>query len=223
MAYRGAIRAAGMAAVLVVGGQGAARAAPPEAVQAAPSPAAPAPAANATAPSEPITQRHDNFESAVTSPAEDLNLRRTAIPEVLQRAVANAYDMSGVDRCPGLRDEIARIDAAIGPDKDAPPPPDTRSLSDKRGSTAAGLVRTGVEWVTPYRGIIRRITGATSYEKKVQAAVEAGFARRGFLKGMGMKMNCAPPAAPAWFKPAPPAPSRPVRVRQPVRPARAPR
>ncbi|MNY69049.1 hypothetical protein D3C86_2069210 [compost metagenome] len=28
--------------------------------------------------------------------------------------------------------------------------------------------------------------------------------RRGYLKGVGMRMNCAPPAAPSWFVPAPP-------------------
>jgi len=43
----------------------------------------------------------------------------------------------------------------------------------------------------------------------VRKAIEAGAVRRGYLKGVGMRMNCAPPAAPSWFvpveaKPAPP-------------------
>lgn len=153
--------------------------------------------------------------SAVSSPVEDLNLKKTPIPEVLQRATANPYDMRGVGRCAGIAAELARLDAALGRDMDLPPEEEKRSIGEK----GVGLVRTGVQVVTPYRGIIRRISGASSYEKKVQEAIEAGSARRGFLKGMGMKMNCAPPAAPAWFKPvvakrpapAPPRPRPPAR------------
>ena len=31
--------------------------------------------------------------------------------------------------------------------------------------------------------------------------VEAGRLRRAYLKGLGMRANCAPPASPAWFRP----------------------
>jgi len=156
-----------------------------------------------------------DMTSAVSSPVEDLNLKKTPIPEVLQRATANPYEMRGVERCAGIAAELARLDAALGRDVDLPAVEEKRSIGEK----GVGIVRTGVQVVTPYRGIIRRISGASSYEKKVQEAIEAGSARRGFLKGMGMKMNCAPPAAPAWFKPvvakrpAAPAP----RPRQPAR------
>lgn len=212
MGYRSMARASVLAAALVVWGAGAYAAEP-----ARPQSSQNSASQNAAPSGEPITDRHDNLATAVTSPAEDLNLRRTEIPDVLQRAVANPYDLKGLDRCPGVRDEILRVDAAIGPDKDAPPPPDKRTLNEKRSNTAGTVVRTGIEWLTPYRGVVRYITGASSYQKKVQEAVEAGFARRGFLKGLGVRMNCAPPAAPAWFKPARPAPARPIPVRQPAK------
>jgi hypothetical protein len=150
----------------------------------------------------PVTERRDNFESAVSTPIEDLNLKRIPIPEVLTRAVANPYDLRTMDRCPNIAAEVQRLDAALGPDKDEPPRVDTRTLNEKRGNTASSVLRVGVEAVTPYRGLVRRVTGAQAYEKTVATAVQNGFARRGFLKGMALKMNCAPPASPTWFRPA---------------------
>ena len=156
---------------------------------------------------EPVTGTHDkSVQDAVNSPIEDLNLRKIPIPEVLDRAAANPYDLRAMDRCPAIAAEVMRLDAALGQDKDTPPPPDTRTLNEKRSNTATSVLKFGVEAVTPYRGVVRRLTGATAYQRKVQDAIDGGFTRRGFLKGMAMKMNCYPPASPAWFKPA--APSR---------------
>ena len=63
-------------------------------------------------------------------------------------------------------------------------------------------------WPMPFAtaccGIELMATGASRHDKAVQAAVQAGGVRRGYLKGVGMRMNCAPPAAPSWFVPAPP-------------------
>ena len=164
---------------------------------------------------EPITGSHDDsVQDAVNSPIEDLNLKKIPIPDVLNRAVANPYDLRSMDRCPLVAAEVMRLDAALGPDKDAPPPPDTRTLNEKRGNTATKVLKVGVEAVTPYRGLVRMVTGAQAYDKKVLAAIEAGFARRGFLKGMAMKMNCYPPASPAWYRPAAgPPPARAARRR----------
>ena len=151
---------------------------------------------------EPLTERHETFESAVATPAEDLNIRQVPIPEVLQRAVTNPYDMRTMEACDAVSAEVERLDAALGADRDEPPDRDTRTVDEKRDSTAASALRMGIEAVTPYRGVIRHVTGADAYARSVQAAIEAGFARRGFLKGMAVKMNCPPPAAPAWFRPS---------------------
>ena len=164
---------------------------------------------------EPVTgSRDQTVQEAVSTPIEDLNLKKVPIPEVLNRAVTNPYDLRSMDRCPSISAEVVRLDAALGPDSDAPPPADTRTLNEKRGNTATKVLKVGVEAVTPYRGIVRWATGASAYEKKVQTAVQAGFSRRGFLKGMALKMNCYPPASPAWYKPVSgPAPARVVRKR----------
>lgn len=153
-------------------------------------------------------QQKDTLRDAVAAPLEDLNLKRTAIPAVLVRAVDNPYDVEGLHRCEGLAGEIGRLDAALGPDLDEAPPPDTRSRGKKVADAAYGAgvgeVRGATQHALPFRGWIRKLTGASKHDKAVQAAIRAGGVRRGYLKGVGMRMNCAPPAAPSWFVPTPP-------------------
>ena len=153
-------------------------------------------------PQGPVTERRDDFDSAAQSPVEDLNLKQVAIPEVLERSLINPYDLRTLDRCVALAAEVQRLDAALGADKDEPPQPDNRPIEEKRENTAAGVLRAGVEAITPYRGIVRFVSGADAHDKKMQDSIEAGFERRGFLKAHAMDMNCPPPASPAWFRPS---------------------
>ena len=140
-------------------------------------------------PQQPLTEKHDTVESAISTPAEDLNLKKTEIPDVLQRAVVDPYDLRGASNCLDIAAEVARLDLALGTDKDVP----TSKTASKENP--ASVLKAGIEAVIPYRGIIRRITGATAHEKEVQKAVDAGFARRGFLKGRALEMKCPAPAA----------------------------
>jgi hypothetical protein len=153
-------------------------------------------------------QQRDTLRDAVAAPLEDLNLKQKGIPPVLTRAVANPYDVEGLTRCEPIAAEIGRLDAALGPDLDEAPPPDNRSKGKKvaDGAWKAGVaeVRDQTTHVLPFRGWIRKLTGAARHDKAVQAAIRAGGVRRGYLKGLGMQKNCAPPAAPSWFVPAPP-------------------
>ncbi|MBO9708427.1 MAG: hypothetical protein J7521_09455 [Caulobacter sp.] len=165
-------------------------------------------AAPAAAADPGTLQQKDTMRDAVAAPLEDLNLKQTKIPPVLERAAADPYDLEGLTRCEGVAGEIGRLDAALGPDLDEAPPPDERSRGKKVVDAAWGAgvseVRDTTRHVLPFRGWIRHLTGAARHDKAVQAAIKAGGVRRGYLKGVGMRMNCAPPAAPSWFVPAPP-------------------
>ncbi|CAN5177908.1 hypothetical protein BH10PSE4_BH10PSE4_21600 [soil metagenome] len=168
---------------------------------------------------DPATMEHkDTMRDAVAAPLEDLNLKQAQIPAVLQRAVAAPYDMAGLERCEGIAGEIGRLDAALGPDLDEAPPPDDRSrgkkVADAAWGAGVGEVRHTTQHVLPFRGWIRKLTGAAKHDRAVQASVRAGGVRRGYLKGVGMRMNCAPPAAPSWFVPAPP--PKPVAAPSPL-------
>jgi hypothetical protein len=111
-------------------------------------------------------QQKDTLRDAVAAPLEDLNLKQTAIPAVLQRAVDNPYDVTGLNRCEGLAGEIGRLDAALGPDLDEAPAPDTRSRGKKVADAAYGAgvgeVRNTTQHVLPFRGWVRKLTGAAS-------------------------------------------------------------
>jgi hypothetical protein len=157
------------------------------------------------APEAGTMQRKEGVRDAVTAPLEDLNLKQVDIPEVLKRAQARPYDTDDLQTCEAIAGEIGRLDGALGPDLDEAPPPDKRSRAAKVAGAAhdAGVaeIRHETQGLLPFRGWIRQLTGAARHDKQVQAAIRAGAIRRGYLKGMGMHMNCAPPAAPSWFVP----------------------
>lgn len=142
---------------------------------------------------------------ALTAPFEDLNLRRDHIPTVLLQAESNPYDLRNLDQCPTIAAEIVRLDEALGPDTDEPPAPDgsyaSERAADAASSAALGAVRDTTTDFIPGRSWIRRLTGAEQHSRHVQSAIQAGRMRRAFLKGVGMQRNCAPPAAPRWFRP----------------------
>ncbi|ATQ41872.1 hypothetical protein [Caulobacter mirabilis] len=153
-----------------------------------------------------MTQTEPNLRDAVTAPLDDLNLKHVRIPDVLQRAVAGPYDMDGMTRCEAIAAEVGRLDEALGPDLDETPPPDKRTRVQKvqqaAGDAVVGAVENETRDLLPFRGWVRKLSGAERRDKRVAAAIGAGKIRRGYLKGAGMRMNCAPPAAPSWFVPA---------------------
>ena len=151
------------------------------------------------------TQVRPNLRDAVTAPLDDLNLKHTPIPDVLKRAVAAPYAMDGLKRCEAIAGEVGRLDEALGPDLDEPPPPDhrtrTQRLKQAAGDAAVSAVGDKTRSLLPFRGWVRKLSGAARRDRRVAEAINAGKIRRGYLKGVGMNMNCAPPAAPSWFVP----------------------
>lgn len=152
------------------------------------------------------TEDNNDWGDAVTAPLEDLNLKRTRIPQVLLDAMSRPYDLAGMDKCDAISAEVRKLDAILGPDLDEPPPPEEdESMRDKGGrmanKAAVGAVRGATRSIIPFRGLVRQMTGAEKHQKLVDEAIEAGKVRRAYLKGIGMNKNCAPPAAPSWFKP----------------------
>ena len=143
--------------------------------------------------------------AAATAPLDDFNLRREYIPTVLLQAEANPYDVRNLNQCSTIGAEIARLDEALGPDRDEPPAPDGSTLGERAADAASkaalDAIRDASTDFIPGRNWIRRLSGAEQHSRHVQAAIQAGRMRRAFLKGVGMHRNCAPPAAPAWFRP----------------------
>lgn len=143
--------------------------------------------------------------AAATAPLDDLNLRRQYIPTVLLQAEANPYDLRNLSQCATIGAEIARLNEALGPDTDEPPAQDGSFLSERAADAASAAALDAIRDATtdfiPGRSWIRQLSGAEQHSRHVQSAIQAGRMRRAFLKGTGMQRNCAPPAAPGWFRP----------------------
>ena len=148
----------------------------------------------------------DTYANAAMSPLEDLNLRRQEIPAVLIRASTEPYSLKGMETCSGIAAEVRQLDIVLGRDYDEAAPPSEDGSLTQRGQDAAddyakGAVRGAARSLIPLRGVWRHLSGAEKHQKQVERSISAGKARRAYLKGVGMNKNCAPPAAPSWFKP----------------------
>lgn len=53
---------------------------------------------------------------------------------------------------------------------------------------AVGMVRSKVD-IIPFRGVVRRVSGADRHAKAVERAYQAGRLRRAFLKGLGASLD----------------------------------
>jgi hypothetical protein len=133
--------------------------------------------------------------AAAATPLNDLNLVNAPIPEVLQAAQRGPYQLPTALDCAALAAEIKALDEVLGPDLDAPNGDSSRGLlergADEASGAAVGAIQRTAEGVIPFRGWIRKLTGAERYSKRVAAAITAGGVRRAFLKGVRASRDCA--------------------------------
>jgi len=137
----------------------------------------------------------DKVAHAATTPLSDLNVVRADIPEVLRAALAAPYAAPADGSCAGLASAIRALDEVLGPDLDAPPSAGNPGLLDRGEDAATGALQRTAEGVIPFRGWVRKLSGAERYARQVSAAITAGGVRRGFLRGLAVAKPC--PAAPA--------------------------
>lgn len=140
---------------------------------------------------KPITDRDPNAMDVAKTPITDLNVGRdNEIPPLLVSAVAKPYSLDGLGKCRQLAAAVGELDEVLGLDIDMP--------QEERDRINGGRV---AKWVVasfiPFRGLIREVSGANEQDRKVNAAIQAGLTRRGFLKGVGATKGCKYPASPA--------------------------
>lgn len=161
--------------------------------------------------SSPSPQRLQAAEEravgAVASPLHDLNLVSTPVPPVLLAARAAPYAPPHPLSCHTLGAELGQLDAVLGPDLDQPASEAHASLMERGsgmvGDAAVNALQSAAEGLIPYRGWVRKLTGAERESREVAAAIAAGTVRRAYLKGLGQAHGCAPPAAPRHATSAP--------------------
>ena len=150
--------------------------------------------------SGPGGSTQQQLTQAATTPLADLNLVRAEIPAVLAAAQKAPYALPADRSCAALGTEVQALDAALGADLDTPPTAANPGLIERGGAAVGqatvGAVRGAAEGVVPFRGWVRKLTGAEQYSKDVAAAIAAGTIRRAFLKGVGQANGCVGAAAP---------------------------
>lgn len=140
----------------------------------------------------------DKVANAATTPLSDLNVVRADIPDVLKAAAAAPYAAPADTSCPALAADIQALDEVLGPDLDAPAGKGGPGLLERGEDAATGALQRTAEGVIPFRGWIRKLSGAERYARHVSAAITAGGVRRGFLRGLSAAKACtAAPAKPA--------------------------
>ncbi len=141
------------------------------------------------------TNDADKVTTAATTPLSDLNLVNAPIPETLVTAQQAPYALPASMDCAVIAADIRKLDEVLGPDLDAPVSEANRGLVERGaegvGNAAVGALQRTAEGVVPFRGWVRKLTGAERYSKRVAAAIAAGTVRRGFLKGLGAAQKCA--------------------------------
>jgi len=133
--------------------------------------------------------------SAASVPLADLNVAQADIPAVLLSARENPYQVPASQNCVAISLEIHELDEVLGADLDAPVSPADPSLARRASSLvqdqAVGALQRTAEGLIPFRGWVRKLSGAERHSKHVSACIAAGSVRRAFLKGFAASENCA--------------------------------
>ena len=119
-------------------------------------------------------------------------------------------------KCVQLAAILGPLNDALGADLDAPSV-DEDDLLDKGRNGAYGIMATTASSVTPFRGWVRKLSGAERHDHLVQAAITAGAVRRAYLKGLGESKGCHPPATPSHQLAGAPIPDQSMKPRYPIR------
>jgi hypothetical protein len=122
-------------------------------------------------------------ESIVTQPAKDVGIDKTKVPPLLEKISEHPYSTTGTGSCQQISTSIAQITKLIGPDFNSSAPANKRNLAKVGG---AALVNS----LIPFRGLVREVSGASAAERRLNAAISAGVARRGFLRGLQSARKC---------------------------------
>lgn len=140
------------------------------------------------------TKKQSTMTDMAVVPLDDLNLMQIEIPAVLLHAQKNPYAIPPNQNCISLDTIIRTLDEVLEPDYDAVQPEIESDLIERGAETAeetaVSSIRRTVEGIVPFRGWVRKLSGAERRSKQVSAAITAGVARRAFIKGIKAAHKC---------------------------------
>ena len=121
-----------------------------------------------------------------TQPARDVGIMKREIPPILVKAQEHPYSLEGMKTCKQLAAEITDLNTVLGPDYVV----GNEVKENRAGKLAEAGGKTVINSIIPFRGLVREVTGAAPADRRLNAALDAGSARRGFLRGVHAKQRC---------------------------------
>jgi len=144
--------------------------------------------ANAQAPQEEgrIQSVGKSAGRIASQPARDVGVAKTDIPAPLQKAWDAPYSLKGIRTCRDLSKAFHELTDVMGPDFKS----GEVKKENKAGKLAEAGGKTIVNSIIPFRGLVREVTGAAPAQRRLERAIDAGYARRGFLRGVHQARGC---------------------------------
>lgn len=121
-----------------------------------------------------------------TQPARDVGVMKRQIPPILEKAQQEPYSLQGLKTCKQLAAEVTELNTVLGSDYKV----GNELKENKAGKLAEAGGKSVINAIIPFRGIVRELTGAAPSDRRMNAAVDAGLARRGFLRGVHANRKC---------------------------------
>lgn len=131
----------------------------------------------------------DKAGDIAAQPVRDVGIDKKKIPPVLQDAVVSPYAPPARNRCAAIANEMAALNEVLGPDFGT----GQAENEDKFGKLAEAGGSALVNSLIPFRGLVREVSGAAAADRRYAAAISAGMARRGYLRGLGVARRCRMP------------------------------
>jgi hypothetical protein len=124
-----------------------------------------------------------DVKEVASQPVRDVGIEKTKIPPLLVEVSDAPYGMGGAGTCRQIAASIADLTDVLGPDYTGPQVAKKQNIAKVGGAAV-------VNSLIPFRGLVREVSGAGPAERRLQAAVAAGVARRGFLRGLQSARGC---------------------------------
>lgn len=135
------------------------------------------------------TSQQDRAGDIAATPLRDFNLSPKTIPPVLVEARKQPYVLPADQSCAGLLAQVRQLDAVLGPDLDDTVVTESGHMV-KVGAAVGNALQKTVEGAIPFRGWVRKLSGAERHSNDIAASIGAGTARRAFLKGVAVARTC---------------------------------
>lgn len=139
-----------------------------------------------------VNEEVDHFGYAALSAARDFGVANKSIPTQLQQ-LQNPFGVVPIEGCYSWYQEARHLENALKSNEGRRVGyrRDNSDFRGRFGNLRDVGVKTAATFFTPYRSIVRQVTGAAAHDKKAKEADQRARLRLGFLVGQGRANRCS--------------------------------